>query len=282
MFFSARKKDLGQKDIENIIQKEIDKGIKRIKSTFQELEEKLLKKVHEEITKNIKTKMHDIQVTGEKTGIEAANKMLSEIKERVEKHVLKQIKKQVYQKVDVFEKDVTTLRSDKEQMEKLSVTDGLTRVYNRRYFESKIHEEFNIAKKFQTKLAIIFIDIDHFKSFNDTHGHQAGDEVLRQLSSVIDGVLRKNATLFRYGGEEFVILLSETDDKDAYFVAQRIRTVVEEHNFMFNNKPLKVTVSLGVASYPLHSLEIDEVLVKADKALYQAKNSGRNRVVKAE
>jgi two-component system cell cycle response regulator len=124
----------------------------------------------------------------------------------------------------------------------------------------------------------MLLDLDHFKSVNDRHGHQAGDEVLRRAAQVILGMVRGGDTVARYGGEEFVILMPDSDGAE-HEVAERVRKKVEEAEFTgIADRPLKITISGGVCTYPQHALSIYDLLDKADKGLYTAKNTGRNRV----
>jgi diguanylate cyclase (GGDEF)-like protein len=278
--FNNKSENVSKVEIRKIFQKEAELQIKKIKKISESLQKDLVKTVKKEAKKQIKFRIEEMKNAGEAAGIDTSEKMLDVIRERVEKHVIGQAKKQLRKKIDIFEKNVITLRSDKEEMEELSITDPLTKAYNRRYFDSKLKEEFKLAKKFQTKLTIILFDIDFFKQLNDTYGHIAGDKVLKDIVFVTRSVLRSNAKLFRYGGEEFVVLLSETDDKDAFFIAERVRGIIEDYEFNADESDvvIKTTVSIGVATYPLHSLDIEKLIKKADKAMYLAKQSGRNNV----
>lgn len=166
-----------------------------------------------------------------------------------------------------------------ERVKQLAYLDGLTGIFNRRYFELRIEEEMERAQRFGSGLAVIMIDIDHFKRINDEFGHLLGDEVLRQVSSIFHHELRKMDISCRYGGEEFAILLSQTNLTEALTVAEKLRTVVE--NWQFPGVPRPVTISAGAASYGEHGITRDELVKEADAALYAAKQAGRNRVHKA-
>ncbi len=163
-----------------------------------------------------------------------------------------------------------------ERVRQLAYIDGLTGIFNRRFFELRIGEEIERAKRFNTGMAVIMIDIDHFKRLNDEFGHLLGDEVLRQVSSVFSQHLRKIDVVCRYGGEEFVIVLSQTDAEHAMKVAQKLRNFVAE--WQFPGVPRPVYISGGVATFPEHGTERDQLVKAADSALYTAKQSGRNRV----
>ncbi len=126
------------------------------------------------------------------------------------------------------------------------------------------------------------MDIDHFKKINDEYGHATGDIVLEEIADLIRSNLRRNDVFSRFGGEEFILLLPETRHEDAFIIAENVRNRIEEHTFTSENKKiLKVTMSIGVASYPLHALIGENLISRADQALYQAKDSGRNNVKSA-
>ena len=166
-----------------------------------------------------------------------------------------------------------------EQLNKLAVLDGLTGIFNRRYFEHRILEEIERAGRYETALALVMLDIDGFKKLNDEFGHLLGDEVLRQLANLLTQQLRKADVVCRYGGEEFAILLPEITGENAAAVADKLRRVIEA--FPFPGVPRPVTISAGVARFPDNGATRDELVKAADEALYNAKQSGRNRISKA-
>ena len=161
-----------------------------------------------------------------------------------------------------------------------AITDALTGVYNRRYFDDMLEKFTALTKRYNEPLSILIADIDHFKSINDTYGHIAGDLVLQQVTKNISDTLRKSDILTRYGGEEFAIILPATNMASALEKAKRIRQQVESAGFdgIVTGKPLKVTISIGVANFPEHGAEYEAIVTAADSALYKAKKSGRNRV----
>jgi diguanylate cyclase (GGDEF)-like protein len=166
-----------------------------------------------------------------------------------------------------------------EKAQQLAYIDGLTGIYNRRYFELQIAAEIERASRYDGRLAIIMIDIDHFKRLNDEFGHLLGDEVLRQVSGVFGQQLRKVDVVCRYGGEEFAILVPQTSGGNAVEVAEKLRRMVEAYRFP--GVPVKVTISAGVAEFPTHGRTRDELVAAADAALYGSKEAGRNRVLPA-
>jgi len=162
-----------------------------------------------------------------------------------------------------------------------SVRDGLTGVFNRRYLEERIEAEVAYAVRHGTDLSLLMLDIDHFKHINDTHGHLAGDEVLRRLAGLVAGQIRREDVLARYGGEEFVLLLRNISVASATMVAERIRASVEALETSFEGTTIRATLSIGVASLGSCQRPVTPkaLLDAADQALYQAKEAGRNRVV---
>lgn len=165
------------------------------------------------------------------------------------------------------------------ESEHLSVTDGLTGLYNRRHFEYNLEREFLRIKRYPADLSLAMVDIDHFKQVNDTYGHQFGDYVLREISNIIYQSFRKTDMIYRYGGEELAIILPETPLEGAVIPLERLRQKISEHKFSYNNQETNITISVG-ASVSLTEMKTQSELVAcADKALYKAKQTGRNKVV---
>jgi len=163
-----------------------------------------------------------------------------------------------------------------ERVKQLAYLDGLTGIFNRRFFELRIMEEIERARRYETGMAVIMADIDQFKRLNDEFGHLLGDEVLRQVSSIFHQQLRKIDVVCRYGGEEFALLLTQTTAEQAMAVAEKLRRMVE--TWQFPGVPRTITISAGVAAFPLHGKTRDDIVRAADSGLYAAKQSGRNRV----
>ncbi len=163
-----------------------------------------------------------------------------------------------------------------ERVKQLAYLDGLTGIFNRRFFELRIMEEIERARRYKTGMAVIMADIDQFKRLNDEFGHVLGDEVLRQVSSIFHQQLRKVDVVCRYGGEEFGILLTQANAQHALAVGEKLKKVVE--GWQFPGVPRTVTISAGAAAFPDHGMSRDELVRAADMALYAAKQGGRNKV----
>ncbi len=160
---------------------------------------------------------------------------------------------------------------------KMAHTDPLTKTRNRTSFNDTIEREYNLANRNNHHLSLIFIDVDHFKSINDTYGHEGGDIALASIASWIKESVRNSDIIFRYGGEEFVVLLSETSLDDAAITAERIRLAIESHTLAYNMKTISMTASLGVSSLKGND-SIESFINRADNAMYQVKMKGRNQV----
>jgi diguanylate cyclase (GGDEF)-like protein len=171
---------------------------------------------------------------------------------------------------------------EKRELERLAITDTVTLVRNHRFFQDQLKIEVERANRHSRALSLIMVDIDHFKQFNDSFGHPAGDSVLRQVAARLSDGVRTLDTVARYGGEEFGILLPDTDAQGAALVADRLRSSLSSAPFTGPDfGPTQVTISLGVASVPLHATNPQDLVRKADAALYRAKRQGRNQSVVA-
>lgn len=160
------------------------------------------------------------------------------------------------------------------QLYSLVMYDELTGLYNYRYFYQSIEKEFNLAKKLNSSLALLFLDIDGFKKINDTHGHETGNLIIREIARIIKENVRDWDYACRYGGEEFAIILPHTEAEAGLQVAERIRDTICNHTFVTG----KVTISIGIVAFPLDSSQKDDLIVNADRALYTSKVKGKNRV----
>ena len=168
---------------------------------------------------------------------------------------------------------------DFEQQYKLATTDGLTELYNHRYFQEQIRMQVEQSKRYNSSFSLIIIDIDFFKRFNDTFGHQSGDAILRQVAQTLKRNVRTTDIVCRYGGEEMSIILPNTPKEEAFSTAQKICDRVANKKFrLFNGKETNVTISLGVSTFPADGESAVDIIEAADKRLYNAKNNGRNQV----
>lgn len=161
----------------------------------------------------------------------------------------------------------------------LSLTDPLTGLYNRRHLDNNLEREFLRAKRYKNNLSIAVIDIDFFKKVNDTYGHLCGDYVLKEVAYMILDTLRKTDLVFRYGGEEFVAILTETPLDKAVIPLERLRRTIEAYPFTYKGAEFQVTISIGVNSTESGVETAGEFLDGADKALYSAKSNGRNQII---
>lgn len=168
-------------------------------------------------------------------------------------------------------------------LEQETFTDPLTGIYNRRFMEQRLTEEISKARRYNFQLSVLLFDLDHFKQVNDKHGHQAGDQALIEISTLVNAQLRDSDILSRYGGEEFLIITPNTGPAEVVLLAERLRARIETHDFLkdyegIQESDLHLTVSIGLASFG-DSSDNEEILIgNADRNLYLAKNQGRNRV----
>jgi two-component system, cell cycle response regulator len=166
-----------------------------------------------------------------------------------------------------------------EKLKRLSITDGLTQLYNSRYFYNQLKIEIDRTTRYQRPLSLLLLDIDNFKDYNDNYGHLEGDKVLVRLGQVIKSCLRKMDSAYRYGGEEFTVILPETEGEEAATVAERIRSAVQMDRLLPKGEaePVNITISIGVTEFNRPE-EISLFVQRADNAMYQSKQAGRNRV----
>ncbi len=162
-----------------------------------------------------------------------------------------------------------------------ALKDELTGCGNKRALDASLHREAELATRHDTPLSILMLDVDHFKHINDTYGHVAGDSVLRDLAATIKKCARGSDLCFRYGGEEFLLILDDTDANQAIKVAERIRVSVEQHTYLHKGKIIPVTISLGASTFT-QSETLDNLKERADNALYNAKQNGRNQAISSE
>jgi diguanylate cyclase (GGDEF)-like protein len=172
--------------------------------------------------------------------------------------------------------EITALEKE---VRELAIHDALTGLYNRHYLSDRLSSEFNRAQHDNYQIAFLLLDIDHFKDVNDTFGHQAGDHVLKLVGKILTSKTRQSDIACRYGGEEFMVVISKISMEDALDRAEYFRSKIEGLNADFGGRQISITASIGVAIYPVHGNSPDQILSRADAALYQAKHAGRNRIV---
>jgi diguanylate cyclase (GGDEF)-like protein len=173
--------------------------------------------------------------------------------------------------------DQAAVAINKAQLWDMAVTDSLTGLYVRRYFMVKLQEELVRAERYNNILSIVMADLDGFKNINDTYGHDMGDRVLKAIGQFLQQNIRDVDVVARYGGDEFVIMIPEAAQDAAYILSERLRKQFSE--LKFENLP-QITISLGIATYPSDGPELEDLIKKADSAMYAAKRAGRNKVVK--
>jgi len=170
------------------------------------------------------------------------------------------------------------LKRAKEKLIRMSITDELTGLVNRRYFMGRLLHEYERAKRYESVFTVLMIDLDYFKRVNDTYGHQAGDTVLRTISDTMRLSLRLSDIIGRIGGEEFAVLLPETELSSAMIIGDRLRNRVESLEIPHRESGIKITISIGASPSSGDDMSIDDVLQRSDSALYRAKENGRNRI----
>ena len=180
--------------------------------------------------------------------------------------------------ISVFNDMVQRLKQNNDEKEKMLREDPLTGLYNRRHMMEILNQQIQRYHRNQTPFSIFMADLDHFKQINDTYGHQAGDAILAEVGKIFHNIVRSIDAAGRYGGEEFIIALEDTGEKEAHQTAERIRKTIEDTEIIFENRTIHFTTSIGIATFSSSNETRDSLIDKADKALYQAKMNGRNRV----
>lgn len=210
----------------------------------------------------------------EYTEFDIPDTLLDEIQQNIE-HIIRDFDVPEENKMEVI-KQINYIYT---RTKYLSITDELTGLSNRRCFDNTLEKEFLRALRYNNKLTLVMFDIDHFKAVNDTYGHPCGDYILKEVANAALQTFRKTDTVFRFGGEEFVVILTETDIKQSEIPLERFRKTIETLDLNYQNQPINITVSIGACQLDQSVGNKEEFLQKADKALYDAKNSGRNKVV---
>ena len=179
---------------------------------------------------------------------------------------------------DHFQRPKIVEESDFARVIEGTTHDSLTALFNRPYFDQIFEQNLSLARRYNTDLSVLFLDVDDFKDVNDTHGHQVGDTTLQNIARIIQQEKRDSDVAARYGGEEFVLLMPHTENIHAFVLAERIRIRIEEQELNANGTPYRVTISGGLASFPSNARNAQELLKKADSALYLAKGAGKNNI----
>lgn len=190
--------------------------------------------------------------------------------------------KEIRRKNKELEEIMKKLECANEELNRVSLTDSLTKLYNRRYMDMFLNDTLNIAKRSKVSMAVLVMDIDRFKYINDNYGHLIGDDILKEVASSINAlILRSTDAVFRFGGDEFVVVLYDTDNDGIFTVAERIHNAVSKINIIDGNSKDKISVTISVGGFvikPMHDMEVEYILAKADGALYKAKENGRNQI----
>ena len=210
----------------------------------------------------------------EYTEFDIPDTLLDEIQQNIE-HIIRDFDVPEENKMEVI-KQINYIYT---RTKYLSITDELTGLSNRRCFDNTLEKEFLRALRYNNNLTLVMFDIDHFKTVNDTYGHPCGDYILKEVANAALQTFRKTDTVFRFGGEEFVVILTETDIKQSEIPLERFRKTIETLDLTYQNQQINITVSIGACQLDKSIGNKEEFLQKADNALYDAKNSGRNKVV---
>lgn len=256
---------------------------------FREEAKQLLNLTNEEIESIFQDVHIHIKKAGEYFGLKIKNpKSVSEILQEANVRLnlinldYDQMNKQLIRAKIELENLAKELEEKNRILDNLANIDGLTEVYNHRYFQNALDQEINRATRNDETISLILTDIDHFKKFNDTYGHQIGDFILREFCAAMTAILRQYDILARYGGEEFVIILPSTDEQGAYTAAEKLREEIDSTVFKLDGEEYHVTASFGVVTInPATEEEFSKswMIGNADEALYEAKKQGRNKVV---
>lgn len=208
--------------------------------------------------------------------------VLNTAAERLSQHTT-ELESEVQKRTEELSQKNAELQEVNERLEKLAITDGLTELVNHRHFQQLLAAEVTRQQRERRPFAVLMMDVDHFKHYNDSHGHPAGDGVLKRLARIMRENVRASDVVARYGGEEFVVLLLDTDHERAMGIAEKLREMIASHPFPYaSEQPLGyVSVSVGVAVWPDHGATPEALIAAADKALYAAKRFGRDVVVAA-
>lgn len=255
----------------------ISKPLEAITTAVNEVSSGNLSYRVEYIRANEEIELLGRQINDMSANLEQSMKLIGEQMSELEAQ-----KEEIAAQNDDILKAYEQLTKANQNLERMATTDQLTEIFNRRYFMDRLRTEILITLRSRRPLAVALMDIDHFKSVNDTYGHKAGDQVLKGLVKVVGSVIRRSDLLARFGGEEFIILAPETNLEGGIILAEKIRSAVEGHDFEIDGGTIRITASIGVSELNDFSSSPqkneDQLLLTADHYLYQAKHKGRNRV----
>ena len=206
------------------------------------------------------------------------DKLSSALRKEKRRDELFYLKRAVLTMAQELEALITQLKSEKDKLEELAYTDPLTGLSNRRFFLEEMKRVLETARRYREPLSILMLDVDNFKRINDEYGHDVGDMILKQLAEVIRRSIRSSDIAARFGGEEFIVALPKTDERGALMVAERIRQEFKRSKVKVDGKEVGTTVSIGVASFE-EGYDLDRLIKEADEALYEAKRTGKDKVV---
>ncbi len=235
------------------------------------------------IVSTLNAHVTDIENIAQLDNIDEITEKLSQLSRDLKSTIVK-VKREINKTRKELEKSAQTINHLKEELEKLkekTIIDELTQILNRRGIMEFLTREYARSKRFKSPLSVLMIDIDDFKKVNDTYGHTVGDKVLKTIAQILKTKLRATDVVGRYGGEEFLVVLPETDLQAALTVAEKLRTEVAKKTFKYKDQVFKVTISLGAAQLK-EGESIEELINRADQALYTSKRSGKNRTTLAK
>lgn len=185
------------------------------------------------------------------------------------------------EELDVRFNSLTKIKTLRKEVREVAIQDELTGLQNRKYLLERLEEELSRCRRYETPISLMLMDIDYFKVVNDMYGYKEGDKVLKKLANILTAHVRKEDIVTRYGDEEFIVGLPNTNDQNAYILAERIRKAVQSFKFFEDEEPLTVTISIGVSTYPFTHMEpeVNTLIRYAEHALYNAKKQGKNKTV---
>ncbi len=252
--------------IEELVSSEVGRLRRFVKESLREISEETASDIYR-LQDEARRLRGRLEAEAEKKARKAVRKIETRAERRIADGVMKRI-----------DRRTGNMRRELREAERKAITDELTGIFNRRYFENRLRMEYSMARRLKVKLSLLIIDIDGFKSVNDTLGHPAGDRVLETVAGVLQKGMRLEDLTSRYGGDEFTVILPGMGAGEAFSAAERLRKEIEKKTVKINGKSIRVTVSAGVACYPDDASSCSELFEVTDRRLLEAKKSGKNRV----